>query len=192
MVFPTRLLSILLQEIEDRQLPVDFMTTVENWYLPVARHIAEARGQRRESFMVSFNGAQGSGKSTITAFLRLILSHQFQLNTVEVSIDDFYLTHAEREELSKTTHPLLITRGVPGTHDVELARQTLDCLRDCSKQHACNLPAFDKAVDDRPVWELPSPTSCLWSAGTDGDFSSGRKRSFDPAFSGQDHAQDAP
>jgi len=38
---------------------------------------------------------------------------------VEVlSLDDFYLGHAARLQLARDIHPLLATRGVPGTHDI--------------------------------------------------------------------------
>jgi D-glycerate 3-kinase len=153
----TSIITILQHEIESRGLPEDFMVTVVKWYLPLAQQIQRASQQQVGTFMVSFNGAQGSGKSTITAFLRLILIHQFGLNTVEVSIDDFYLTRAKRIELSSTLHPLLITRGVPGTHDVELAQKTLACLKNCDQEHPCAVPVFDKAADDRSVksdWPL--------------------------------------
>ena len=142
------LTSLLQEEIKHRALPADFMTTVEQWYLPAAQAIA-GRQQHQPCLLVSFNGAQGSGKSTITAFLRLILIHQFGLNTVEISIDDFYLTLAERKTLAQQVHPLFITRGVPGTHDVALARRTIDCLKHCSSEAPCRLPSFDKAIDDR-------------------------------------------
>jgi len=145
------LVDLLQQEITSRSLPDDFIQTIERCYLPVARQIATARDNQKptQTFMVSFNGAQGSGKSTITAFLRLLLMHQFALNTLDISIDDFYRTHAQRVELSQTVHPLLITRGVPGTHDIDLALQTFDCLRHCDLSNPCPVPLFDKATDDR-------------------------------------------
>ncbi len=145
------LISLLQDEIGQRALPEDFLATVEQWYLPTARYIykQQQQQQRQQCLLVSFNGAQGSGKSTITAFLRVLLQHQFGLNTVEISIDDFYLTRAEREQLATDVHPLFITRGVPGTHDVGLARRTIECLQQCADSHPCSLPIFDKAIDDR-------------------------------------------
>lgn len=136
-------------EIIKRRLPDDFMSTVTHWYLPLAQHIHAVYRSSKRPIMVSFNGSQGSGKSTLTAFLQLLLGQQFELTSVELSIDDFYLPRAEREQLALEVHPLLATRGVPGTHDVMLAKHTLDCLRDCSAQHSCRLPRFDKAIDDR-------------------------------------------
>jgi D-glycerate 3-kinase len=63
-----------------------------------------------------------------------------------LSLDDFYLPLSEREELACTVHPLLKTRGVPGTHDLDLALQVLAGLR---RKGIVSLPSFDKACDDR-------------------------------------------
>lgn len=148
--------DILQQEVQHHALPNGFIDTVQQWYLPVASRLASLKKARPDTLLVSFNGSQGSGKSTITAFLRLILIHQYELNTVEMSIDDFYLTHRERQQLADRIHPLFATRGVPGTHDVELANQTLACLRQCADHNPCSLPRFNKAVDDRkPEKEWP-------------------------------------
>ena len=140
---------LLEQEIQQRGLPDNFLMTVEQSYWPVAQAIAHAQIDKQDTLLVSFNGSQGSGKSTITAFLRLILTHQFDLFTVEASIDDFYHTREQRKLLANSIHPLFATRGVPGTHDVSLANETLSCLRLCSEIHPCRIPLFDKAIDDR-------------------------------------------
>lgn len=66
-----------------------------------------------------------------------------------LALDDFYLTRAERETLARTVHPLLATRGVPGTHDVALARRTLERVRALREGEALAIPRFVKARDDR-------------------------------------------
>jgi D-glycerate 3-kinase len=43
-------------------------------------------------------------------------------------------------------HPLFVTRGVPGTHDVELG---IDTLRRLGGAQPVPLPSFDKQTDDR-------------------------------------------
>jgi D-glycerate 3-kinase len=68
------------------------------------------------------------------------------LTVAALSLDDCYLTHAERQRLARTVHPLLATRGVPGTHDVALAHATFASL---AMPGDTALPSFDKAVDDR-------------------------------------------
>ena len=59
------------------------------------------------------NGAQGSGKSTLARFLQLYLEKLYGLSVVILSLDDLYLTRAERIALAEEVHPLLETRGVP-------------------------------------------------------------------------------
>lgn len=90
-------------------------------------------------------GLQGSGKSTLAAQV-VALARSQGLRAAALSIDDFYLTRDQRRKLARDVHPLLATRGPPGTHDVGLAIKTLDALR-CGEPIA--LPRFDKLADDR-------------------------------------------
>jgi len=103
----------------------------------------------RRPFVFGLCGAQGSGKSTIAR----ALTHRFP-RTVALSLDDFYLTRAERVRLAREVHPLLATRGVPGTHDIALACAVFAAL---DRGEAVPLPRFDKATDDRvdpALWQL--------------------------------------
>ncbi len=139
----------LQQQIKQFDLPDTFMQSVEDYLLPLARHISAQAKLRDKSMLISINGSQGSGKSTMTVFLKLILQHHFNLSSAVVSIDDFYLTRAQRQQLAQKIHPLFETRGVPGTHDIGLAQTTLQRLKDCSPQLPCRIPVFDKSIDDR-------------------------------------------
>ena len=145
-MFTSTVNALLQQEILKHRLPADFLSTIENWYFPIAKELAEKHRQKQQTILVNVNGSQGSGKSTLTAFLSLILTHHFGLNTVDISIDDFYLSKAERLQLAEDIHPLFATRGVPGTHDVPLA---VSCMQKLLHQQPCSLPQFDKANDDR-------------------------------------------
>lgn len=103
--------------------------------------------------LIGLSGAQGSGKSTTAARLAGKLAAR-GLATQVCSIDDFYLTKAERADLARTRHPLLATRGVPGTHDVALMDATVAALL---AGETVRVPSFDKATDDRrsaAEWEL--------------------------------------
>jgi D-glycerate 3-kinase len=91
-------------------------------------------------------GAQGSGKSTMSARLARRLEAAGMPSAV-LSLDDFYLTRAERAALGRTVHPLFETRGVPGTHDLALARSTIASLT--GKPGLVAAPRFDKTLDDR-------------------------------------------
>jgi len=102
---------------------------------------------RHRSILVGLCGAQGSGKSHTAARLVDRLK-QAGRSAVALSIDDFYLGKADRQELGRTVHPLLATRGVPGTHDLPLADATLSALRDANETSHVPLPVFDKSRDD--------------------------------------------
>jgi D-glycerate 3-kinase len=91
-------------------------------------------------------GLQGTGKSTLSAQVAALAKQSLGKRVVALSIDDFYLGHEARQELGRRVHPLCATRGVPGTHDVALACEVLDALRD---GRAVALPRFDKIADDR-------------------------------------------
>ena len=91
------------------------------------------------------SGLQGSGKSTLAAQL-VEAARARGVRAVAISVDDFYLDAPRRRELARTMHPLLVTRGPPGTHDVALACATLDALRE---RRPMRLPAFDKLADRR-------------------------------------------
>jgi len=118
-------------------------------FLPLARHIAKSARSSPATLVVGLCGPQGSGKSTLATILREQLQAE-QLSIAVLSLDDLYLTKAQRVALARSVHPLLRTRGVPGTHDVELGLRTLDAL---SATGTVALPAFDKAIDDRLVRE---------------------------------------
>ncbi|MGX2040747.1 hypothetical protein ACWJKU_11540 [Methylocaldum sp. MU1018] len=123
-------------------------------YLPLAAWIR--RQKSADTLILGVNGAQGSGKSTLCDFLRLILSETYGFHVAGFSIDDIYKTRAERERLAREVHPLLLTRGVPGTHDADLGLDTLRALKTAGADTLTPLPAFDKARDDRkPAAEWP-------------------------------------
>lgn len=125
--------------------------------LPLAAWVhREQQQSARQRLVVGVSGAQGSGKSTLCGLVAAVLEEDFGLRVVTLSLDDFYLTHAEREALGAKVHPLLVTRGVPGTHDVALAEQVLEALSNATDESVTALPSFDKARDDRrPEAEWP-------------------------------------
>ncbi len=90
-------------------------------------------------------GLQGTGKSTLSAQLAALAQTRGE-RIVVLSIDDFYLGRRERLRLGRDVHPLCATRGPPGTHDVALACEIVDALRD---GRAVRLPRFDKIGDRR-------------------------------------------
>lgn len=116
-------------------------------YEALAAGLAERRaGVPGRALVVGLCGAQGSGKSTAAAFLAQRLDSAHGLRTAILSLDDFYLPRAQRQALADLIHPLFVTRGVPGTHEVALGVAVLEALRD---GRGARWPRFDKAQDDR-------------------------------------------
>lgn len=107
--------------------------------------LAERRGATaRRPFVLGIAGAQGSGKSTLAAALARRLEGQ-GLRAAVLSLDDLYLDRAARAALAARVHPLLATRGVPGTHDVAAGLALIDAL---GRGEPVLLPRFDKARDE--------------------------------------------
>ena len=127
------------------RLPKAFLSIAAQYYQPLARQIAKHTiedGLR----LLGICGAQGTGKSTLAAFVAQFLTQEFGLTVVCLSLDDFYLRKSERLNLASSTHPLLATRGVPGTHDIQLANTVINSL--LAGNHV-QIPRFDKSIDDR-------------------------------------------
>ena len=118
-------------------------------YIPLAAWIMDRAQYKNHPLVVGINGAQGSGKSTLARILEKIFIYGFEVNVANFSIDDIYKTRKEREWLARNVHPLLITRGVPGTHDVELGLKLLSELRRSGPKDTISIPRFNKAIDDR-------------------------------------------
>ncbi|PPI82429.1 hypothetical protein KEHDKFFH_19600 [Marinobacter maroccanus] len=135
--------------IQQEGLPDSYAETVEKTILPLADRICALHDTEKQPIVVGIHGAQGTGKSTLTLFLREILLRHRNRSTANFSLDDIYLTRAEREGLAERVHPLFKTRGVPGTHDVALGQQVLHSLRSAAPEDATPIPAFDKSRDDR-------------------------------------------
>lgn len=119
---------------------------------PVAALADRLLAQRDRLVVLGIAGAQGSGKSTLAEELKARVEAR-GIACALLSIDDLYRTKAERERLAVDVHPLLRTRGVPGTHDESLGLSVIAALE---RGEAAALPRFDKARDDRaPAAEWP-------------------------------------
>lgn len=138
--------SSLASFIQQHQLPEQFGPYAERWFDPMLRVIAK-RIDIKTPFCLGISGSQGSGKSTLADYCCRCLQEAFGYSVASLSIDDIYLTKKEREKLAEQVHPLLQTRGVPGTHDIKLGLTLLDKLLHSSGSIA--LPVFDKLRDDR-------------------------------------------
>lgn len=136
----------------------------------VEQALDDALGSSTAVPVLAISGLQGSGKSTLAA--QVVARAQARgLNAATLSIDDVYLTRAQRQRLARRVHPLLITRGPPGTHDLPLAHAVLDAV---AARQPLALPRFDKLADERlpeAQWQqLEKPLDLLvfegWFLGT--------------------------
>ncbi len=142
--------------LESLKIDLGLVDLLEQIYVPLGAWLVCRKQQQTGPLVVGVNGAQGAGKSTLFNLLESILCDGFGLRVVGFSIDDLYKTHDEREQLGKQVHPLLATRGVPGTHDIELGIEILQSLRDSDENTVTKIPVFDKSIDDRcpaAVWQ---------------------------------------
>ena len=127
---------------------IDKIGKLNTFYLPLADWIYSIYSIDKKTKVIGLSGGQGSGKSTITGILKFILKQRYGLELCVFSIDDFYKTKEERKKMSKDIHPLFLTRGVPGTHDISLINKTFKNLKKKFFKPVL-IPKFDKSVDDR-------------------------------------------
>jgi len=127
---------------------VDKIGKLNKFYLPLSKWLYSIYKKDKKIKIIGLSGGQGAGKSTITGILKFILKRKYGLDLCVFSIDDFYKTKAERKKMSKKIHPLFLTRGVPGTHDVNLINKTIKKLKK-QKFRTVLIPKFDKSIDDR-------------------------------------------
>ena len=117
-------------------------------YIPISFWIENKYKKKGETLILGFSGGQGSGKTTVTGILKIILKKFFKRRIHVSSIDNFYKTLEDRNKISNKIHPLLKTRGVPGTHDINLVKNFFNIIRK-KKFKKIKLPKFEKAMDNR-------------------------------------------
>jgi len=117
-------------------------------YIPISFWIENKYKKKGETLILGFSGGQGSGKTTVSGILKIILKKFFKRKLHVSSIDDFYKTLNDRDKMSHKTHSLFKTRGVPGTHDINLVKKFFYFIKK-KKFKKTKLPKFDKSIDDR-------------------------------------------
>ena len=106
-------MSLLDQFVIAEHLDPDYKKTALTYFFPLAASLADQQRSLKRPMLIAINGCQGSGKSTLAALLAQSLGTFHQLNAVAFSIDDFYLTRAERQALADRVHPLLAREASP-------------------------------------------------------------------------------
>ena len=114
---------------------------ISQFIIPIINKINNSKDNK---FIIA--GSQGAGKSTLAKIFKLVLENAYKKKVMLLSIDDYYLSKNKRNKLSKNIHPLLITRGVPGTHDIVALKN--DIINFQKKKFPINTPKFNKLKDD--------------------------------------------
>lgn len=143
----------------------DWVALLWMLWLPLAQQLDRKQKAVGRPFVQGILGGQGTGKTTLSKMLQLILS-QLGHVTVPLSIDDLYLTYAERQELLKGDDRL-IWRGPPGTHDIALGIETLKAMKSAAAGATVSIPQFDKSLhggqgDRAASVQQPAPTIVLF------------------------------
>lgn len=119
----------------------------ENVVSTLAQEIVSAR-KTSNPLLVGISGAQGTGKTTLSTMLNDYLSLSMGFRVATLHLDDYYLSVKERAILARNIHPLLKTRGVPGTHNINQLNATLEQLKKAQTDTITILRRFDKTTDD--------------------------------------------
>jgi len=139
--FINKLQSLMLEEL--------LVEDLDRIYMPMANLISEGLNTAAKTQIIGINGAQGAGKTTFANLLKVVLETGYGMKVALLSIDDLYFKRSEREKLAQKIHPLLITRGVPGTHDINLGERVLNKLCNAGPKDITRIPRFNKAIDDQ-------------------------------------------
>jgi D-glycerate 3-kinase len=126
-----------LKKITSQDLDMEY---IEKNYLKILFKL-----KSKKEIMIA--GPQGSGKSSLSKLIKLYLEKFYDKSVIIISMDDFYLSKKQRTQLSKNIHPLFLTRGVPGTHDLGLMNKKIKQI--LNKEFPIYLPIFDKVSDTR-------------------------------------------
>jgi D-glycerate 3-kinase len=162
----------LVAFLNEHRLPASYDTMAHKYFVPLTDWLYGLR-DAPACLLLGINGAQGAGKSTLADFIAFAANELYGWNVTALSLDDFYLTRAERSTLAAQRHPLFATRGVPGTHDTGLLKTSLAALRELGDGETYAAPRFDKSLDDRaqPPWPTTTgPVDMIilegWCVGT--------------------------
>ncbi|MFP4007520.1 MAG: glycerate kinase [Spirulinaceae cyanobacterium] len=145
----SRLFQTAIQDVEKACFEIgltDFKTVYKfAWelWLPLAMQLHEARLNHGKPLIQGLLGGQGTGKTTISFLLPIILHHLGD-RAIAISLDDLYLSYKARQTLQQQDSRL-IWRGPPGTHDVAEGIRVLDELRSPANSEIL-IPRFDKSL----------------------------------------------
>ena len=126
---------------------------IKDKILPIINYICCSKSKK---FL--FGGSQGIGKSSFIYIISKAIEKFYNKKILLLSIDNYYLSKNKRLYLSKKIHPLLITRGVPGTHNIKkLVKNVKQFNQD---KYPITIPLFDKLIDDKLKSSKTIKTKC--------------------------------
>ena len=135
-------IDIFIQEELRKLTNINFPKKyISQYIIPIINNIYYSKNNK---FILS--GSQGSGKSTLAKLLKLVIEKYYTKKVMLLSIDDYYLSKNQRLKLSKKIHPLLLTRGVPGTHDIKALKYHINQFQ--NQNFPISSPIFNKLKDD--------------------------------------------
>ncbi len=127
-----------LFDLTNKKFSIEY---IKNYILPIIHYVVFSK---KNKFIIS--GSQGIGKSTLLKILEKNIQLFFNKKVITLSLDNYYLSKLKRKELAKKIHPLLITRGVPGTHNI---KELIKAIKNFDNSYyPYFLPIFDKLKDD--------------------------------------------
>lgn len=132
----------------------NFHDKIHNLYLPTYKYLRALidnttiiNNNEKRTVLFGLSAPQGCGKTTLTSILVKLFEFD-DLSAVSMSLDDFYLTGEEQDNvaLQHSNNPLLAYRGNAGTHDINLATKVLKQF--LSVKHECNVSMMDSDYQD--------------------------------------------
>ncbi|PSF38540.1 glycerate kinase [Aphanothece hegewaldii CCALA 016] len=133
----------------------EILETLWILWIPLACQLAQNKNNLQRPFIQGILGGQGTGKTTLSQIVCLLLSY-LGYQAIGISIDDFYKTYAERQKL-KAKDPRLVRRGPPGTHDINLALKTFNHIKEASPKELIPIPRFNKSYHHGEGDRIASP-----------------------------------
>eukprot|EP00924_Labyrinthula_sp_SR-Ha-C_P007019 maker-scaffold_8-snap-gene-7.14-mRNA-1 protein AED:0.00 eAED:0.00 QI:238/1/1/1/1/1/2/50/289 len=145
------------------KLPSTYLSMGKTYFDPILNKIREEFVEKKEKpYILGVGAPYATGKTTMCRYMKAKLVDQ-GYKVVTVSLDDFYKEKSKRIALAQSIHPLLRTRGVPGTHDLDLFKHFIETAKE--KKGELKIPSFSKALDDRldeTQWtKIPLPIDFL-------------------------------
>ena len=126
---------------------------IEDKLIPIINYICSSKSKK---FL--FGGSQGIGKSSFINIISKTIEKFYNKKILLLSLDNYYLSRKQRLQLSKKIHQLLITRGVPGTHDIEKLFKNIKQFN--KSKYPITTPLFDKLIDDTTKSTKITKTKC--------------------------------